>query len=386
MIDMKRIAFCLFLSIAFSNTLLAQTANKGGNWSADSVWVGGTSPGITGLQTPTVSIVDSDPSDDDYEELVASSLTFRNANARSLTVTSGYLVVLGDVTFSAGFSNASLTVSSGATLIIFGSLNMGKNQAAGSINGTLVVKGSISATNTGNTFGGTGSIYSDGTTSNITGGTITTLQPIDSLSVDGLGPIEEYINGGAGTPLPVNLLSFDLEVNNGVTITWSTVSEKDNDYFVIERSEDGKSFYPVAEIDGNGTTQTLSNYQYTDYSPQANVSFYRLLQVDYDGAFEYFPAKRIEITANAATNRVDIYPTLVTQGKANLVGEYPLYIENAYLYDLRGGKVDNVKNNLSSDGIFRYSLDVSGFTNGVYLLKFTDTKGDSFTKKFIIQD
>ncbi|MFT6882566.1 MAG: hypothetical protein ACJAVY_001364, partial [Marinoscillum sp.] len=91
MIDMKRIAFCLFLSIAFSNTLLAQTANKGGNWSADSVWVGGTSPGITGLQTPTVSIVDSDPSDDDYEELVASSLTFRNANARSLTVTSGYL-------------------------------------------------------------------------------------------------------------------------------------------------------------------------------------------------------------------------------------------------------------------------------------------------------
>ncbi len=386
---MKRIVlYFIITTFLFSSSLVAQTANSGGQWTDGTNWVGGTSPGITGLNFPVVNIADI------QDEIVASSLSFANANTRTLTVTSGTLIVNGDVTFSAQKGFAELNVGAGAYLVILGNLNMGKNQSAGSIDGVLVVKGNIGAANSGgNGFGGTGQIYSDGTTSNISGTIVEeggTKKTIEELSNAGDGnileDIEDYINGGGSVPLPVDLLTFDLAVNNGVAVSWSTVSEKDNDYFVLERSEDGKSFYPIAEIGGNGTTQTLSTYEYIDISPEANVSFYRLLQVDYDGAFEYFPAKRIEISDVTATNTVDIYPTLVTQGKASLVGAYPLYIENAYLYDLKGGKVDNVKSNLTSEGIFRYSLDVSDLKNGAYILKFIDTKGESFTKKFVIQN
>lgn len=370
-----RFASPLIFLLLFSRILYAQTTFTVTN---GPTWVNAT----TNLDFVTVNIAAAKP---DEDVTVNGSLTFANSNARTLTVTDGILIVKGDVTFNAGKSNAGLSIASGASMIVFGNLNLGKNHAEGAVEGKLVVLGNITALGTGGDFTGGGTVYSNGTNTGMTVGNSGGKVPIENLETDDVD-IFEYIENGGNVPLPVNLLSFDLEVNNGVKASWSTVSEKDNDYFVLERSEDGKSFYPIAEIGGNGTTQTLSTYEYTDYSPEANVSFYRLLQVDYDGAFEYFPAKRIQISNATTTNSVDIYPTLVTQGKASLVGAYPLYIENAYLYDLKGGKVDNVKSNLTSEGIFRYSLDVSDLKNGAYILKFIDTKGESFTKKFVIQN
>ena len=112
------------------------------------------------------------------------------------------------------------------------------------------------------------------------------------------------------TPLPVELVSFKAEkAENAVKVTWSTASEKNNAYFVIERSADGKNFTAAGQVEGNGTTSAAKNYAFLDKNPLNNVSYYRLKQVDLDGAFEYsqivkvmFSNKNTGLSLNAFPN------------------------------------------------------------------------------------
>ena len=69
------------------------------------------------------------------------------------------------------------------------------------------------------------------------------------------------INGTDGSSceeesvLPVELLYFTASSSeNGIRLHWSTASETNNDYFILERSIDGIQFGTLAKVQGNGTT------------------------------------------------------------------------------------------------------------------------------------
>lgn len=88
--------------------------------------------------------------------------------------------------------------------------------------------------------------------------------------------------------LPVELVSFEGKLNGQkVDLNWKTASEKNNDHFQIQRSADGLQFESIGTIQGNGNSVTPINYQFTDNQPYSGVSYYRLLQVDYDGQTEF---------------------------------------------------------------------------------------------------
>lgn len=106
--------------------------------------------------------------------------------------------------------------------------------------------------------------------------------------------------------LPVELLSFTGEkTKNGVLLNWNTASEKDNRYFLLERSTDGKDFLPIAEIEGNGTTKLFHKYSYLDSSPLAGIIYYRLVQVDFNGAKNY---SHVVSIAHEQNIQLSIYP------------------------------------------------------------------------------
>lgn len=92
-------------------------------------------------------------------------------------------------------------------------------------------------------------------------------------------------NGPCGiVPLPVELLTFTGKpTTEGIALNWATASEKNNDYFAIERSLDGKHFERIGKIPGKGTTSNLQEYKYLDAKPTAALLYYRLKQVDFDG-------------------------------------------------------------------------------------------------------
>ncbi len=97
-------------------------------------------------------------------------------------------------------------------------------------------------------------------------------------------------SNGAGNTLPIKLLSFNAKPDNGsVRITWSTAMELNNDFFTIERSEDGQYFEELGTVTGAGSTNERQDYEFYDDNPLSGTSYYRLKQTDYNGEYEYFP-------------------------------------------------------------------------------------------------
>lgn len=109
-------------------------------------------------------------------------------------------------------------------------------------------------------------------------------------SADGSGSQSEFYSPPTeftGTALPVDLTHFTVTARDKTAhLTWATASEVDNDYFLVEKSLDGKSFDAIGKVAGHGTTTREQQYNYEDHELYP-MNYYRLKQVDYDGAHEY---------------------------------------------------------------------------------------------------
>lgn len=95
-------------------------------------------------------------------------------------------------------------------------------------------------------------------------------------------------------PLPVELAAFTARRAGPVAIlSWNTATEHGNDYFAVERSADGKAFAALARVAGAGESSGPRAYSFTDEQPLAGGAYYRLQQMDYDGAATYSPVVAI---------------------------------------------------------------------------------------------
>jgi hypothetical protein len=115
--------------------------------------------------------------------------------------------------------------------------------------------------------------------------------------------------------LPVKLLSFDAEKKDQATLlTWRTAQEENSQHFVIERAADANRFVPIGTVAAAGSTNSITNYSFTDTHPMDGVNYYRLKQVDIDGHFTYSktipvnfgsPDKML-VSPNPANNQLNI--------------------------------------------------------------------------------
>ncbi|HXA01040.1 MAG TPA: PKD domain-containing protein [Cytophagaceae bacterium] len=84
--------------------------------------------------------------------------------------------------------------------------------------------------------------------------------------------------------LPVSFVEFTAERSGKASLLhWITSSEKNNDHFKIERSENGLDFKTIGTIAGKGNSSSLNFYSFTDISPVSGKNYYRSVQVDIDG-------------------------------------------------------------------------------------------------------
>jgi hypothetical protein len=88
--------------------------------------------------------------------------------------------------------------------------------------------------------------------------------------------------------LPVELMAFSAHsCGSNVCVDWSTATEYNNDSFFVERSANGTDWDSVAEVQGAGTTQTVTHYSARDLTPLFGKAYYRLRQVDHDQSTSY---------------------------------------------------------------------------------------------------
>lgn len=111
-----------------------------------------------------------------------------------------------------------------------------------------------------------------------------------SYAASGSGSSNTGIIPSASGPLPIELVDFTATLlDDKVKLTWFTLSEKNNDYFTVESSQDGLSFRKIATIDGAGNSHTRLNYEYYDHTSVSGINYYRLQQTDFDGRYKYSP-------------------------------------------------------------------------------------------------
>lgn len=96
------------------------------------------------------------------------------------------------------------------------------------------------------------------------------------------------------TPLPVTWTGIDAPCNGtDRVITWSVASQQNNDRFEVERSFDLANWEEFATVPGAGTTSQSAEYSVIDTQnellPATTLVYYRVKQVDTEGAFALSP-------------------------------------------------------------------------------------------------
>lgn len=101
--------------------------------------------------------------------------------------------------------------------------------------------------------------------------------------------------------LPLELISFDAAAKeNYVLVKWVTASEQDNDFFTVERSQNGMLFNNLVVVPSQGNSNTIQTYTINDNNPLKGRSYYRLKFTDVEGRSEYSDIRSVLFENNNA--------------------------------------------------------------------------------------
>lgn len=190
-------------------------------------------------------------------------------------------------------------------------------------------------------------------------------------------PIWKSITVKEPSLLPIELTSFSAECDGKSSLVeWTTATERYNDHFVLERSDDAINFTEIARVAGAGNSIEPLDYSYTDYDIRNGDNYYRLWQVDYDGTRT---ASEI-IVATCVNETIDAPEVLAYPNPFN--GELTVVLENfgnskacIEVYDMLGCIVKAV--DIDSSTQTNAILNLSNLPNAAYNIRVR-------TKDFVI--
>jgi hypothetical protein len=164
----------------------------------------------------------------------------------------------------------------------------------------------------------------------------------------------------AVSALPVEFIDFSGSVKHDlVELAWSTASETNNDFFIVERSTNGIDWQSIKEVNGAGTTSEQSNYSIYDQL-HSSIVYYRLKQVDYDGRTTLL--KIISVKDDSEIS-ISIYPNPATN---KLFVRGIKSVKNIAIFDALGVDLSSqVYLNEMNGGI---EIDISKLCTGTYLI------------------
>lgn len=188
-------------------------------------------------------------------------------------------------------------------------------------------------------------------------------------------------------PLSVDLLSFEgQDIGCAVKLNWETLSEVNNDYFIIEKSQDGENFNEIGRVQGFGLSSSPTEYDFEDRSAKA-INYYRLSQVDYDGSIETFETIIVETNCfNELENNsiAAVFPNPVENGVINL----KIKAVNAddqvmiRISDALGKQIKETPTFLQ-EGENLIQTELKNMTSGVYTIQLVGTNWFSSPQKFM---
>lgn len=180
--------------------------------------------------------------------------------------------------------------------------------------------------------------------------------------------------------LPVELTSFTVREKDHrkIQLDWETSLEEQNAGFEIQHSLDGTNWQVLDFVVGKGDSQTTQTYQFLHQHAPLGNNYYRLKQMDVDGAFEYSKIESIQLEWKVA--QFVIYPNPSTD-IVNVHVDKEEVEGRLQLVDQKGRTVGIYTLDQYTSS---YTLQLGNFPSGVYYLSLSLGE-NKYTKRLVLQ-
>jgi hypothetical protein len=196
-----------------------------------------------------------------------------------------------------------------------------------------------------------------------------------------------WFNIGSGqiSWLPVELTNFAANCNekSQVDLKWSTASEQNSENFIIERSRDLTQWEFVSTINAAGNSNYNINYSTVDTDPIGGISYYRLVQVDNNGAEKIYGP--ISVSCSDAENSIIVFPN-PTQGNFTVEISSTEIFTNAQLQitDLTGKIIHQRSTNIL-EGKNQFTFEGLDLQLGTYIINLNSVNGKINPVRIVVQ-
>jgi hypothetical protein len=202
-----------------------------------------------------------------------------------------------------------------------------------------------------------------------------------------------------GASSPVQFTTFTAgSTNAGVVLKWQTSKEVNNYGFEVQRSVSGantsaNSFKTIGFIKGQGTSNSLKDYSFTDAVPPIGKTNYRLKQLDTAKNASYSQIQVVEVKAGQKLpvefSLSQNYPnpfnptTRIRYQVAdnNSIGQGSL--TKLSVYDMLGREVAILVNEVNAPGTYEVEWNASKIPSGVYFYRLQSGSFNA-TKKLLL--
>jgi len=347
---MKIFFTSLLLIVAASLQAATFTTIASGNWDNTGVWQNGNIGPMNGNNN--VIII----SPGNYV-ILDNDIQFGNGCEFDVD---GSLVINGNLT-----AMNTLVINVSGSLVINGSIEV-MNGGEITIIGNVSVSGDVVFENNGTINMNSGFLDIGG---NLGGGSGCEINGTGVIDVGGTNTFDSTPSASVtvNSGLPVSMIGFSARCDDaGVVLEWTTASETNSAYFLIQRSSDMGLWEDIAQVSAAGNSNILQNYSYTDQLPLEGNSYYRLIQYDYDGKFEMFGPVSPDCFDNKTS--AEFYPNPFVE---SLVISFPDEIPDnvsVVMTDAKGSVVLQYLSESNAVGNTGLTLDVSQVPAGVYFI------------------
>ncbi|MDR3611398.1 MAG: SBBP repeat-containing protein [Ignavibacteriaceae bacterium] len=197
----------------------------------------------------------------------------------------------------------------------------------------------------------------------LSNGRLISTVPFNSLSEFAIGSID------TSNDLPVELASFiGQTVNNSVKLSWTTITEANNNLFNIERKNLDASWQKIGELKGAGTSTTPIQYSFVDNNIPANGKYYyRLKQLDYNGQSKY--SNEIEVSISFIPKVYSLENNFPNPFNPSTTIRYSLPFQSNVkltIYNSLGQVIRQLVSEVQQSGNQEVNFNASAMPSGVY--------------------
>lgn len=177
--------------------------------------------------------------------------------------------------------------------------------------------------------------------------------------------------------LPVRFVSFTgtLQPDKTALLQWTAVADNKHSHYVVERSADGVLFAAI------GRVNTGAPNQFVDAQPTTGINYYRLRQVDLNGAETV--GKIVTVTLKPSFS-LSVYPNPATDKVKLAISADKISGVTLTVTDM-AGKTFHQATVQTANGTQELELNVNEWPGQVYIIKATDRNNKPLTVQRLIK-